>query len=251
MTPSLVESAARNNAIWCDTVCRAHGVPGEFFPAVWLNRNPVPRFYSNLVALSGPGDQSAVIEHVRGLMALPLPAVWSVKDSFADLDLAPLGFDVLFEALWIACEPRSRTSGSASPHLRWTTVTSAEELMHWEAAWSGDATNRDSEGQPRQFPPSLLADPQLAFFAGYRGPQVVAGGIANRTGDVVGLSNVFVTDADADGAAVWVDLVAKLQAVFPDLPLVGYERGGELGFAVAAGFEPIGPLRVWVRTPRN
>ena len=31
--------AARNNAEWCDAVCRAHGNPGEFHDDIWLNRN--------------------------------------------------------------------------------------------------------------------------------------------------------------------------------------------------------------------
>jgi len=39
--------AARNNAEWCDAVCRAHGNPGEFHDGIWLNRKPVPRFYPN------------------------------------------------------------------------------------------------------------------------------------------------------------------------------------------------------------
>jgi hypothetical protein len=48
------EQAARNNAIWCDTICRAHGVQGEFHGQLWLNRQPVPRFYPNAVTFANP-----------------------------------------------------------------------------------------------------------------------------------------------------------------------------------------------------
>jgi hypothetical protein len=33
--------------------------------------------------------------------------------------------------------------------------------------------------------------------------------------------------------------------IFPGLPLVGYECGYELAAAHRAGFETVGPLRVW------
>ena len=59
-----VAQAAYNNAHWCDTVCRAHGTPGEFHDHLWLNRHRVPRFYPNAVTLSatsGVADQLAAI----------------------------------------------------------------------------------------------------------------------------------------------------------------------------------------------
>jgi hypothetical protein len=42
MNDDRVELAARNNAVWCDTVCRAHGVPGEFLNGIWVNRKLGP-----------------------------------------------------------------------------------------------------------------------------------------------------------------------------------------------------------------
>ena len=68
MTPSRTEQAARNNAIWCDTVCRTHGTPGEFSDALWLNRHPMPRFYSNAVTLSDQQAAAAQLAHLRALV---------------------------------------------------------------------------------------------------------------------------------------------------------------------------------------
>ena len=42
--------AARNNAQWCDAVCRAHGNPGEFHDDIWLNR------HASATLLSERGD---------------------------------------------------------------------------------------------------------------------------------------------------------------------------------------------------
>lgn len=51
MSALAAELCAGNNALWCDAVCRAHDIPGEFHPALWRNRHTVPPFYSNAVTL--------------------------------------------------------------------------------------------------------------------------------------------------------------------------------------------------------
>jgi hypothetical protein len=75
------------------------------------------------------------------------------------------------------------------------------------------------------------------------GGNVAAGAIGNRSGTVVGLSDLFTVSADPD--AVWTSAVAALSAGFPGLPLVGYERGEDLAVAHRAGFTSVGRLRVW------
>ena len=74
---------------------------------------------------------------------------------------------------------------------------------------------------------------------------MVAGAILNRTGVVVGLSNLFIPDGDA--AHWWASCVAASQNLFPELPLVGYERGQDLIDAQQCGFEALGPLRIWIK----
>ena len=75
--------------------------------------------------------------------------------------------------------------------------------------------------------------------------EVVAGGIANRAENVVGLSNVFTEVGGA--VSVWTDLAALTAMTFPGLPLVGYETGDDLAAAVDSGFQAGDPLRVWAR----
>lgn len=69
MTLSCVEQSARNNAIWCDTMCRVHGAAGEFHADVWFSRNPVPRFYPNVVTLANQRPAAVQLAHVQELVA--------------------------------------------------------------------------------------------------------------------------------------------------------------------------------------
>jgi hypothetical protein len=93
--------------------------------------------------------------------------------------------------------------------------------------------------------PSLLTDEDIVFIAAYQDRQIVAGGIANRTGEVVGVSNVFAPEEDA--RPYWSGYITAIIEAFPGLPLVGYERGVELAISQQLGFETIRPLRVWIR----
>jgi hypothetical protein len=245
MTLFQIELAARNNAIWSDTICREHGIPGEFDDAVWINRHPVPRFYSNVVTLADQRHAATQLARIQGLLASSLPGRWSVKDSFRALDLTALGFELLFEATWLwrgvfpTAPPRPHTA------TRWTWVSSSPELANWETAWAGDAANASPVPRPRLFVPALLTNPDVAFIAGYQDQAIVAGAIANRTDDIVGVSNVFVPSNES--IEFWSGCIASVQERFPGLPLVGYEREQDLTAAQAVGFERVQNLRVWTR----
>jgi hypothetical protein len=240
------ELAAMNNAVWCDTVCRAHGVPGEFGDGLWRLRHVPPPYHSNLVTIAADDAAGAVMGHIHALLALPLGPRWSVKASHATLDLAPLGFEPLFDASWIWLDAPAEPAWpdhAESPTSAWSRIDGPAGLARWEHGWSGDGTDRTMEGRPRQFPPSLLADPDVVVLAAPPAAdgRIVAGAIANRSGPVVGVSNNF------GETLAWPALIAAARATFPGLSLVGYERGDALSAAVAAGFEAIGPLRVWIR----
>ncbi len=202
-------------------MCFAHGTVGRFLVHTWVNAEPVPRFYPNVVTLTtGEADIVEQRQAVRILQKSNLPGRWAVKDSFHALDIARLGFDVLFEANWIRlAEPKSGMMVSG---------------LSWERAKPGGEA----------FPATLFSDENFAMFSGRRNGAVVAGGTLYRADGVVGVSNV-VADAD-EAPAVWRDLAALAAATFPGMPLVGYESGDELRAARKAGFEIGDPLRIWV-----
>ena len=241
MSSRQVQQAARNNALWCDAICRSHGVPGEFQESAWLNRRPVPRFYPNLITLSSQNHASEPLAHIQELIAGGLSGPWAVKDSFSALDLETGPFQLLFSATWIWRTP-FKPVPKAHP-FQWIRLIDETMLAKWEAAW-----NRGSNGAPGQPPrlflPSLLEDPDIAFIAAIRGGQIIAGAIANRSEHVVGLSNVFAPEDDP--LSYWAGCVAAAMDSFPRLPLVGYEHGAELALAQAVGFTQLSTLRVWM-----
>jgi hypothetical protein len=210
---------------------------------MWLSRFTTPPFYPNAVTLANAHDQDAQLAHVRELIAARVPGAWAVKDSFAALDLDLLGFTMLFEAMW-TCRPATAVPPTVqSSDVRWEHVMSAGELLAWELAWRGAPAGPAAPAQANLFLPALLADPDVLIVAAYYEQRIVAGAIANRTGAVVGLSNVFVPDQGAE--ALWAGCVGTILDHFPGQALVGYETGQALAYAQGCGFAALQPLRVW------
>lgn len=235
----LLTAAVHNNAAWVAAVHRAHGHASETHPALWLTRGQPLPFYPNAVTLT-PGRAAECLAALRDLQAV-LGRGWGVKDSYAALDLAPLGLAPLFDAQWVARPPLDSPPGG---DLRWQPVTTPEALAAWEHAWRGRPAG---EAPLRLFPPALLADPEIAFLGGYAGGALVAGVIANHSGAgaaaVTGVSNLFLPAAAADGLRA--SAVAAASCAFPNRPLVSYDRDADLEAMQRLGFATLGPLRVW------
>ncbi|WP_257455890.1 hypothetical protein [Archangium lipolyticum] len=240
MTRDLVVAAASNNAAWCDAVCRAHGRPGEFAGALWLNRAEVPPFYPNVVTLL-PDEVSRQVDEISTLV---LPGHWGVKDSFATLDLASRGFTQLFSAQWIHYAP-TVPAPACSSGGRWARVRDVAGLTAWETAWSRPQGNTGAAPVLAVFRPGLLEDASVRFLAAYLEGSIVAGAIAYLAAGVVSLSNTFL--AEGAPGSLRMELLGQVVAACPGVPVVGYEHGDELAEWCTLGFEPIGPLRVWLR----
>ena len=230
----LVRTAARNNAEWCDLVCRLHGQTGMYHDGGWTVPKRSPPLYPDAVTV----DPGASIDAI--LAAIDTSPGCSLKDSFASLDLASEGFHVLFEAQWI-CREAGAPSPEAPAGMRWERVRDPAVLHRWERAWN----QYDFDIPPGLFHPSLLDEDAVMIMAGYRDEAIVAGAIANRSATVASVTNVFSADDDLDAA--WCGSVAAVAAHVGDLPLVGYERGDDLEAARRYGFAPLGPLRVWIK----
>jgi len=247
MEPSRTQLAVLNNVRWYQAMFKAHGLTNEADEMVWLSHEYPPPFHSNLVVLSPQASRTNIGTYVLKLETIPRPPGWSLKDSFARLDLSSCGFAQLFEAHWMWCDPLGPETRTTSANLDWAPIATGPELTEWENAWWGDARNESVSRVNRQFPDRLLASREHIFLAGRLAGKIVAGGIANCSPAVVGISNVF--SAAAFAQETWNAIASRVCAAFPDTPLVGYERGASLQLAREAGFKPIGPLRVWYRTP--
>jgi hypothetical protein len=230
----LVGTAARNNAEWCDIVCRLHGQAGTYHDDGWTVPTRSPPLYPDAVTL----DPAASIDAI--LAAIDTSPGCSLKDSFACLNLASEGFHVLFEAQWIWREADA-PSPEVPAGMRWERVRDPAVLRRWERAWN----QYDFDIPPGLFHPSLLDEDAVMMMAGYRDEAIVAGAIAKRSATVASVTNVFSAVGDLDAA--WCGSLAALAAHVGDLPLVGYERGDDLEAARRYRFAPLGPLRVWIK----
>jgi hypothetical protein len=219
-----VLAAVRNNASWCDAVCRSRGLPTFSSDRLWIAPDGSPLLYPDAITLAPRLAADEVLSGVR------LRAGCSVKDSFADLDLGAHGFVEVFEANWVF---RAPASVRARPRLRWAVITTEDELTRWSVAAELEDT----------FGPRLLRDPAVRFLAVNDDRGAGGGAIVNRTGPVLGVSNVFTAGVSLE--VMWSDLPRAVAELLDRLPLVGYEHAGQLAFAEAAGFAAIAPLRVW------
>jgi hypothetical protein len=213
--PSPAALAARNNADWCDLVCRASGVPTRRAADRWLSLRRSPPWYPDAVTLT---------EHPADVLSgLDVGPGCSVKDSFATVDLAPAGFRPLFDATWIHRPPaHGRPVGGRECRA----VRTPGELAVWTAAHGGTV------------PAALLTEPSVLVVAVYDDGDLVGGAIGNRSDGCAGVSNLF--------GDVWAEATAAISVAFPGVPLVGYEAADTLPAARAAGFTDAGPLRVWL-----
>jgi hypothetical protein len=228
---------ASNNVDWYEAIFRSHGLTGEIIDGIWISRDSPPPYYSNAVTLA-PSGQAAQIARLRDLKGV-LGTRWSVKDSFAALDLSPIGFRPLFEAEWIWCDASDAPDPGAGG-ITWRPVTNAGQLEQWEAAWR-------KNGSPTETPvfvPNLLTNPTVSLFGGYRAGTVVAGCAGNRSAEAVGFSNFFVDDGEEPLAVAGA--IAEVARFGAGLPIVGYLAGEGLARVTTLGFRSVGPLRIWV-----
>ncbi|WTU52373.1 hypothetical protein OG953_38220 [Streptomyces sp. NBC_00057] len=227
----LVQTAARNNAEWCAAMSRSHDLASEFRAQTWAAPARTPLYYPDAVTLVPGADPAALAERID----TTAPGA-SVKDSFADLDLTKAGFHVLFEAQWVH---RPASAPAIASDLAWDVAGDPETLRAWALAWD------DGDGNADLFRPELLDDPATFVLAGHSPDgRVIAGAVASLSDQVVGISNVFALDGGPDAA--WPVVLDAVHRLFPTLPVVGYEHGSDLAAAIRHGFEPIGPLRIWL-----
>ncbi len=212
------EQAARNNALWCDSVLRALGRPRDIDAGLWFSAVPAPRFYPRAVTLVPELDAGALARLAA------LESGEAVKDSFASLRLE--GFETLFDATWYWRPP---AKGDATGGV----IETAADLAAWVEVWGGG---------PGVFAPPLLEDSSVALLRWPADGPTRSGCAANRAAGVVGLSNLFGADAAARAA-----VIEAAAAFAGDEALVCYEADGEAGDLLSAGFRPLGPLRVLTR----
>lgn len=233
MGPERARIAARNNAVWCDAVCRARRGATAFVPGLWWQAAASPPYFPALVTLSAAVGEEGLMPALQGRHD-----EFAIKDSFCRLDLHAHGFKKLFEARWLWRAPRP--AARAASRLRWTDVDTPALLERWAAAWWPEPGAALPD--PAVFGPALLDDPAVGLLAGFEGERLVAGCAVTRSDDVAGLSCCFLPPE----AGLREEMLDVVQARHPGRALVSYDQGEVLQALLGLGFEAVGPLQVWL-----
>lgn len=212
---------------WYEDILASHGIGSVLESGLWSSLDEPPPWHSDAVVVEPTVTADQILARLQDR---PHAAV---KDSFSRVDLSDEGWNLLFDATWIY---RAGARSGTSDERGWRAVTSAEELSVWNQ-------RHDTTGV---LLPGLLRRAHLRVLAKYAGDEMVGGAAARLSGGVVEVSNMHVS---AGHRLDWAGLVRAIGRLFPDRPLVGYERGDSLQLALQAGFVPTGDLRVWARRP--
>ena len=234
MDESLVTRAATNNALWCDFVCRMQGIEGALGEDAWTSAVRTPTHYPDAVTVR----RAVNAQDILGLVDTT-PGC-SIKDSYADLDLTPWGFEVLLEGAWICWSPDSLGDHDDSPNsLRWTPLRDADELAEWDNVRGRGILDHGD------YPEGILSRPGIVVLGGFRRDEIVGGAVLCEAAGVISLANVFASGIAP--AEVFRGAVKAAALRHPATPVVGYETGTDLEAALAAGCQSLGPMAVWRR----
>jgi hypothetical protein len=234
-----LRKAIRNNCGLYEAVFGSRGIGFRSTDDVWYSTAETPPLYSNLITLSESWKPDDVFRGIDLNYEKEGWEKWSIKDSFAALDLRGAGFKRLFDARWLYLEAARFKPAGEGRRLRYEILNGEDALSAWRAAWDSD----ESLGR-MIFDARLLRDPRVHFVAGYGERGIESGCLINRTDDVLGVSNFF---SPGERVAHWSDIVGFVFDAVEPADLVGYERLAAAGELRALGFESVGNLTVWVK----
>lgn len=210
-------AAVRDNAAWCQRVCAAHGIPARRRGDRWVVQGRAPAGYPDVITLRPDVPVDIALDGVD------VGPGCSVKDSWSDLDLDCLGFEVLATGTWLWAEPG--VPGDAP----WSAINGTG-LAGWTAIHGGEP-----------FPAVLLVDPVVHLVRRRDGSGCAV--VCSAVPGVAGVSNVVSSDPER----TWAELRAWCADQLPGRAVVGWESGAALDAARAAGLMGVGALRVWRR----
>lgn len=222
---SQVDRAVLNNIAWCEIVCDTHEIAGILNENLWGLLSKAPAFYPEIITSS----RNATIEELKYF--IENGEVSSIKDSYANLDMLPFGYKILFEADWIY---HASVSDLEPIQTNWRVITAEKDLAQWTIR----------SGLESVIKPDLLKLKDVKFFI-LENNDGISGFIANLSAHVVGISNVF--SVGNEYKSLWWDIPKIVSTEFPGLSMVGYEHNSSLAAAHLSGWTSTGSLRVWIK----
>lgn len=226
-----ISQLVANNAAWIDMAMSALGMAGEFTPLLWQNFHDMPPIFPNADTLGG--TEAEQMQAIETLVEQRKGKAVAIKDAWARLDLSTLGFEPLFEALWLY---REAVSMPISSEIALERISSPEALAEFAIACNG-------EDLAYVYHPALLRS-EIAWIAARVDGKIVGGVTAVNAKGMNGINNLFAPDAATEKA-----LIQAAVNAFPALSACGYERAEATAPYLDLGFAIEGKLRVWLKLP--
>lgn len=238
MKDKLQKAIHNNNGLY-EAIFSNHHMKFGKTDSIWYSLENAPPLYSNLVTISKNWRPDDIFRSIDLKCEREAWGQWSIKDSYAVLDLGEFGFTKLFDACWIYLEAANFRPAVDSRQLRFEIVNSEEALSAWRLTW-------DSEERLGKeiFDSKLFDNKRVYFIAGYKAEQIVNGCFVNKTDNVLGISNFFSPN---EGVDHWSAIISFIFSSIEHSDLVGYERCEQADKLQSLGFESIGNLTVWLK----
>ncbi len=234
-----LNKAIRNNNGLYEAIFSQQNLSFESTANAWYSVDKVPPLYSNIVTRTAEWKPDQIFKMVERAAEKGRWDGWSIKDSFAVLNLSDYGFRRLLNAQWTYLKTELFVLHKRRLPLKYKILANEDELSDWRQAWD------DNEQLGKEiFWAGLLRDPNVKFIAGYYENQLVSGCMLNKTDDVSGISNFF---SPGDEIVYWSDLISFILGSQEQADIAGYERIELVDKLRPLGFKPIGNLTVWIR----
>ena len=100
MQDKLQKAICNNNELY-EAILSSQDIKSHKTDSIWYSLENTPPFYSNLVTVSKEWKPDDVFRNIDFNYEKENWEEWSIKDSFAVLDLTEFGFTKLFDAQWM------------------------------------------------------------------------------------------------------------------------------------------------------
>ncbi len=244
MTANLVPDAAANLAAWHDSSLHALDLRCERDATLWHCTETHPRMFFAAVTLGGPESKD---DHLAGIEALARERSgddFAVCDSFASLDLRPLGFEEMRQSTWMVRRPGAPERGEFPRDLVIERVLTDRQLAEWEAASIAGFQLRDTPPPGGLHAPAILSDGRMQVFAGKVDGHIVSGAMGYLTERVNGVYAVStLPDYRRRGYGEWLTWRVVLARPYQPATLQPSPEAESLYRKM--GFETMGEYTVW------
>lgn len=195
----LITLSARNIANWHEASLNALGVRCETEAGLWLQLgSDGPPIYVSAITLNPSTDPASQVRQIERMDSLRAGRPHAIIDSWAKLDLSSLGYRRSAPQPWYIRDTgpmreRSRPDGLVVEEVRDEATLAEYESASWDGFESGDVVR--AVGTGGQHHPDTLNNPRMHYYVGKLDGRVVAGSIAYRSDNIIGVFGVFTLPA--------------------------------------------------------